>query len=548
MEDDVVSEAPKGRRPNSKDPELKFTDWLKQQNFGEEINRKIIEAIIDVSKSASPKIIAKSADKLPSKMGYTKGRMRTGPEATSSTGDVAPKSATTTVDMRPEQPISSPVASKSTVAPATETPGLSEKAKQLYKSLETASGEDLAQMLTLGGENRTLHGGARQLMAIYKFASPALQNKIKKYVSSISDVLAHIPAIKDTYKSFTPERAESDLESAIGSYNSNIENKKQLQKVNVVKPEVTPSDAAGAPVEPKEELRPEQIEQKAINHIKQQIKTAFLGNSNGLQITRLYKAGLVDPKNVIDLLQKARQDPETEKYIQRAGTSPKEAIFVKKPSEVNSPARVPSKEPAPEPATKATEPVISLSAYKDIVSKIYEKYAKLEGDSDTDIQKMLKSISASKDEKDAKEYLDGLETNENIPLAYAELEKELQNPSVASKEIKTQPISTKNPEEVEEEPEEEEEDPVDGEESDDVLDLADEELSDTDSINAGFAKDEQEDDEEEKERKAKQRAAAKKAKALKADIDKDAKKNAKIKESLTRPMFTLKEGVFRLNK
>jgi hypothetical protein len=67
-------------------------------------------------------------------------------------------------------------------------------------------------------------------------------------------------------------------------------------------------------------------------------------------------------------------------------------------------------------------------------------------------------------------------------------------------------------------------------------------------VDVGFKKEDEEDEREEKERASKRRANAKRAKALKADIDRDAEKNAKIKESLTRPMFVLKEGVFRLSK
>lgn len=409
-EDDLLSEMP--RPSGTKLETVKFTDWLKEQGFDEEITRKIIEAVAEIAaQGTKQQLFAGSGNvggTLTQNMGYAAKPKKLSGQAKSSGG---PKPAVDTgvgsddqddevddedggsnkkrvdqwaeVKKNPEswevsipysgQIITLPVAkviddrefgkayilkkpngklsipisinratlvskiktSSPEIPPAVTTvepeekpeTELSQESKKLYRSLDVVSGETLGRILSLNGEYKTLNGGASDLMAIYKFASPELQDKIKKNVKGASEILTQIPAIKQKYDSITVEQAGTILSNAFTEFdNQNArENQAKIDKSK------ESSVAAPAPETQKTTTPEEQTdEQKALAHIKKKIKTAALSNKTAIRIDSLYEKGLVTPSNVIDLLNKAKKDPEIEKYIASAGSKPLEQIIFKK--------------------------------------------------------------------------------------------------------------------------------------------------------------------------------------------------------------------------
>lgn len=490
VEDDVVSEAQRGRRPNSKDPELKFTDWLKEQNFGEEINRKIIEAIIDVATNASPKIIAKSASKLPSKMGYTKGRELSGQPKTFK--EVEPTALP--MPNKPEQP-------------------------------------------------------------------------------------AVVPAVK-------PEI----IPSAVAKPQTQVA--KPQTPTAIKKPEIvsTPEKVA-APSE-------QEAEQMALRHLKQKIKNAIALNTRQIDVKNLYnKANFVDSSNITALLNKIKEDPEIKDSIGAIDSKPPGKIFLKVDAKTRPESKKPAKdeldlsklrfggesgegqgvltgddqeeglpdedtntakEKVPRVSTSGTKSSrlpskktafsgikqdartkaqmrefgnektdFARSKFKEILQDngveidgslykriaILRNYKTLEGNADSFIElisdlEVFHDITSEVEGKIKEEFLSALEAYDKENPYIPEIDKK--------------------------------EKTTDG--------LEDGEGSEDSSTDTEYEKDEREDEEEEEETKRRQAVSAKRKKALDADIANDAKENAKIRESLTRPMFTLKEGVFRLNK
>jgi Xaa-Pro aminopeptidase len=189
---------------------------------------------------------------------------------------------------------------------------LSQESKKLYRSLDAVSGETLGRILSLRGEYKTIHGGASDLMAIYKFASPELQDKIKKNVKGASEILTQIPAIKQKYDSITVEQAGTILSNVFTEFDN------QNARENQAKIDKSKESSVAAPApEPQKITTPEEQtdEQKALAHIKQKIKNAATLGTKQIQVKDLYKTNLVDTGNIVPLMKMIKDDQDLKKII-----------------------------------------------------------------------------------------------------------------------------------------------------------------------------------------------------------------------------------------
>lgn len=467
-----------------------------------------------------------------------------------------------------------------------ETSELSQESKKLYRSLDVVSGETLGRILSLNGEYKTLHGGAPDLMAIYKFASPELQDKIKKYVKGASEVLTQIPAIKQKYDSITVEQAGTILSNAFTEFDN------QNARENQAKIDKSKESSVAAPApEPQKTTTPDEQanEQKALSYIKQKIKNAIALNTKQITVRDLYnRANFVDSSNITALLNKIKEDPEVKDSIGKMDSRPTGKILLKVGAKTRPESKtstngeldisklklggeageeqtvpdedeeeMPEDEVGGEPeqeepqvpkkvdkkgskAPKQPASTEDLETIKKKATSIFEKYAKKEGKEGKDLNTFIENIKKAKDKASIVQIFDNVLDETNAFKASEELnggsskkaEAPPAGPEIDATEAQPEPEMT--PEKLEYGKKQVEK--ILGDSgvkiSSDIkktLETAEDESGLRDILFDGL-----------------EDATEAKMELTKALEDYDSKQVQK--ESITRPMFVLKEGIFRLNR